>query len=174
MNTYITQDINGNITASADWAFPGSTRAGQPVLRGHDGKLYFKDELPLKPQPSLSEQKAAKKDALNAAFETASKEAHCNSSVGFVINADEMANRNISSLIIAMEATGRETARFCAFDNTFHPVTLDQLKTMQLEIIAHAQGLYERKWALREKIDAATTVEELETIVPVLSPGEAS
>ena len=106
----------------------------------------------------LAELKAVRLDELNTAFEVASENAHCTSSAGFEINADEAANRNVSSLIIAMEATGEETVRFCAYDNTFHDVTLAQLKAMQLEIIANAQAIYARKWALRERIHAAETV----------------
>lgn len=116
------------------------------------------------PVPSLEKARAAKLAELNAAFTTASETARCLSSAGFEINADETANRNISSLIVAMEATGGETVRFCAFDNCFHDVTLAQLKTMQLEIIANAQAIYQQKWVLREQINSAETVEELDTI----------
>ena len=109
----------------------------------------------------LAELKAVRLDELNATFEIASNHAHCPSSIGFEINADEAANRNISSLIIAMEATGQETVQFCAYDNSFHEVTLAQLKTMQLEIIANAQAIYARKWVLREQINSAETIEAL-------------
>ena len=112
----------------------------------------------------MLELKNAKLEELNALFENASNRAHCLSSTGFEINADETANRNISSLIIALEASGQETVQFCAYDNSFHTVTLDQLKAMQLEIIANAQALYARKWALRELINEAETNEELDEI----------
>ncbi len=116
--------------------------------------------------------KAAKLDELNSTFERVSSRAHCMSSAGFDINADETANRNISSLIVAMEATGQETVQFCAFDNTFHAVTLGQLRTMQLEIIANAQAIYQRKWELREQINAAETIEALDATGIVFNQGE--
>ena len=116
------------------------------------------------PALTLEEAKVAKQTELATAFECATQTAHCTSSAGFEINADETANRNISSLIIAMEATGQETVQFCAFDNTFHAVTLGQLRTMQLEIIANAQAIYQQKWVLRERINGSETVEELEAI----------
>ena len=53
---------------------------------------------------------------------------------------------------------------FCAYDNTFHEVTLDQLRIMQIEIITHARAVYARKWALREAIEAAQSVVELESL----------
>ena len=120
--------------------------------------------LPESPAPTLDEAKAEKLAELKAAFEAALKEAHCFSSLGFEIDADEVANRNVTSLLVALEASGEETVPFCAGDNTFHDVTPDQLKTLQLEIVAHARTLYARKWALRDAIAGARTVEELEAI----------
>ncbi len=124
------------------------------------------------PVPLLEKARAAKLAELNAAFTTASETARCLSSAGFEINADETANRNISSLIVAMEATGEETVRFCAFDNRFHDVTLAQLKTMQLEIIANARTIYEMKWKIRERIDNAQHIEELDAMVMNFDKGE--
>ena len=136
------------------------------IEQGHDGNWYEKGHAPQKP---LDEAKATRLAELKDAFEKASSEAHCLSSLGFKIDADETANRNVTSLIVALEATGEETVPFCAYDNTFHNVTLAQLKTMQLEIIAHARTLYARKWAWREAMAGATSVEELDAIKIVFS-----
>ena len=68
------------------------------------------------------------------------------------------------NLIIAMETTGEETVPFRGCDNRFHEVTLAQLKTLQLEIIANARAIYAWKWALREAIAAAKTYKELEAL----------
>ena len=114
--------------------------------------------------PTLEEARTEKLAELEAAFDTASHKAHCTSSVGFEIDADETANRNVSSLIVAMEANGEDSVLFCAYDNTFHEVTLDQLRIMQIEIITHARAVYARKWALREAIEAAQSVVELESL----------
>ena len=116
------------------------------------------------PQRPLEEARTEKLAELEAAFDTASHKAHCTSSVGFEIDADETANRNVSSLIVAMEANGEDSVLFCAYDNTFHEVTLDQLRIMQIEIITHARAVYARKWALREAIEAAQSVVELESL----------
>ena len=128
------------------------------------GGWYEVVGLPEPPEPTVEEVRAEKLAELNAAFEVASKEAHCRSSLGFDIDADEVANRNVTSLLVALEATGEKTVPFCAVDNSFHEVTTDELKTLQLEIIAHARTLYARKWALREAIAEAQTVKELEVI----------
>ena len=139
------------------------------VEQGFDGNWYEKGHAPQKP---LEEARAAKLTELNTAFTSASETAHCMSSAGFEINADETANRNISSLIIALEASTHKSVRFCAYDNSFHDVTLAQLKTMQLEIIANAQAIYARKWVLRELINVAETVESLNAIVIDFDLGE--
>ena len=47
------------------------------------------------PEPTIHELKTRKLADLNSAFETASETAHCVSSAGFEINADETANRNV-------------------------------------------------------------------------------
>lgn len=86
------------------------------------------------------------------------------SSVGFEINANSTANENISGLITMMESTGTETTQFMAFDNTMQTVTLANLKTMQLELVAWGQALYAYKWTVRSAIEAAETAEEVNAI----------
>ena len=147
------------------------------VLWCNDNKAMIEDkcdwyEVVALPEETLDEAGAAKLAELNTAFPPVSETAHCMSSAGFEINADETANRNISSLIIALEASTHKSVRFCAYDNSFHDVTLAQLKTMQLEIIANAQAIYARKWVLRELINVAETVESLNAIVIDFDLGE--
>ena len=86
------------------------------------------------------------------------------SSLGFPIDANERANRDVSGLISQMEMTGLDKTQFCDANNDFHEVTLDNLKTMQLELIQYAQSLYATKWQLRAAIEAAKTVDELNAI----------
>lgn len=86
-----------------------------------------------------------------------SKTAHLTSSVGFVINANETASTNIDGLIKLLTASGQSTVAFMAFDNTAHEVTLDQLKTMQIEVLSRGPALYQKKWAIRSKLEACTT-----------------
>ena len=116
------------------------------------------------PEVSLEEAKTEKLEAVKTAFLAASETAHCMSSVGFEIDANETANRDINGLIVVMQARGKETELFRAYDNTFHEVTLDDLKTMLVEISEHGQKLYARKWQLEVSIQAATTAEELDAI----------
>ena len=118
-----------------------------------------------RPAPMLDEARAAALAALNAAFAAAEAEGRVMSSAGFVIDATERSNRDIEGLITSMEATSTPQTVFCAADNSFHSVTLEQLRAMRLEVIAHGQALYARKWALRQAIEAAETVAGLQGIV---------
>lgn len=80
------------------------------------------------------------------------------------IDATSRSNRDIEGLIISMEAQGTASTMFCAADNSFHEVTLAQLKDFRLAVIGLGQRLYVRKWELRTAIEAAETLEELEAI----------
>lgn len=137
------------------------------------GDCYEIVALPEAPEPTLEEVKAKKLEELSEMFGKAARKAHCPSSLGFEINADETANRNVTSLIAAMEATGEESVPFCAWDNVFHQVTRKQLRTMQLEIIAYERKLYAKKWALREAIAQLETGKEVEAIKIVFSEEDA-
>lgn len=113
-------------------------------------------------EQTLEEVRAAKLAELATAFEKASKTAHCLSSAGFEIDADETANRNIEGLAFVLEPG--ESTLFRAYDNGFHEVTKEQLGTMRKEIVVNSQRLYRLKWQLEAAIDAAQTVGELEAI----------
>ena len=134
------------------------------IEQGHDGAWYEKGHAPQRP---LEEARTEKLAELEAAFNTASHKAHCTSSVGFEIDADEIANRNIEGLVLVMQP--EETTLFRAYDNTFHEVTREQLETMRKEIVVNSQYLYQAKWTMEARIRAAETAEALKIIV--VTPG---
>ena len=129
------------------------------VEQGFDGNWYEKGHAPQKP---LEEARAAKLVELNTAFACASETAHCQSSAGFEINADETANRNIEGLVLVLKP--EESTLFRAYDNSFHEVTKELLETMRKEIVVNSQRLYQAKWQIEAAIEAAETVDELDTI----------
>ena len=99
------------------------------------------------------------------AFTKATATAHLTCSLGFDIDANDAANRNVSGLVTLMEAEGApESLQFCDYNNEIHTVTLADLRVMQQEIIANGSALYARKWALRDAINIAATAEELNAI----------
>ena len=130
------------------------------IEQGYDGAWYEKGHAPQRP---LEEARTEKLAELERAFNTASHKAHCTSSVGFEIDADEIANRNIEGLVLVMQP--EETTLFRAYDNTFHEVTREQLETMRKEIVVNSQYLYQAKWTMEAQIQAAETAEALDTII---------
>lgn len=111
--------------------------------------------------------KARKLAELNRAMEEAkvSSSVSILSSTGYTVNANTTAKQNVDGLITAMTATGREVVGFMTYDNQLINMTLEQLKTIQLELISYGNNLYARKWALRSQIEACKTKEEVDAIV---------
>ena len=140
--------------------------------RAPDGMTEMTGEQPGKACKAVNGQwvfdlptgQAIKLDAVKTAFTEASAKAHCPSTVGFDIDANETANRDITGLINVLEATGVEQTVFRAYDNSFHEVTLTQLKTMLTEISLNGQYLYQAKWTLEAQIMQVQTEKELEAI----------
>lgn len=127
------------------------------------GTIYENGEFVVfQPVVTLEDAKKAKLAELNNVFDTASKNAHLMSSLGFEINADEIANRNIEGLVLVMSDT--DTTMFCDYNNEFHTLTKQQLENLRKEIVYNSQRLYQKKWLLREQINAATTLEVLNDI----------
>ena len=110
----------------------------------------------------LETERANKLSELSTAFEDASETAHLTSSLGFEIDANETANRDIEGLTLVMNDT--DTTLFCDYNNQFREVTKADLETMRREIVANSQRLYQIKWQYRSLIEAATTVDELDAI----------
>lgn len=112
----------------------------------------------------LENLKAEKLAAISARFAEAEASGSVMSSLGFEVDANDTANRNVEGLIKMLSATGTRETLFCDRSNAMQVVTLEQLGTIQLEIIGHGQQLYARKWALREAVNAATTAEEVNAV----------
>ena len=114
---------------------------------------------------SVEATRGRKEEELANAFTKATATAHLTCSLGFDIDANDAANRNVSGLVTLMEAEGApESLQFCDYNNEIHTVTLADLRVMQQEIIANGSALYARKWALRDAINIAATTEELNAI----------
>ena len=114
---------------------------------------------------SVEATRGRKEEELANAFTKATATAHLTCSLGFDIDANDAANRNVSGLVTLMEAEGApENLQFCDYNNEIHTVTLTDLHVMQQEIIANGSALYARKWALRDAINIAATTEELNAI----------
>lgn len=126
------------------------------------------------PEKTLNEARKEKMRALDSAFTSWYNDgATLKSSLGFEADSDSRANQDVNGLVTAAEAQATFAADGLIFmdaKNVGHEVTLDQLKTLQLEIIASGNAAYQEKWKLRAAIEAATTKEELDAIEIVFQP----
>lgn len=131
-----------------------------------DGKRRF--QIIPNGVPSLAEVKQSKLDELDFAFrQWYEKDATVASSLGFVADSDSRAMMDVSGLITVLESqpkSSRSTVSFMDHDNVAHDLTLDGLKTVQLEIIQNGQAAYSQKWAFRTQIESAESVEALQAI----------
>ena len=124
-----------------------------------DGTRQFTIKEPAK--PSLAEikaQKLAELNSLSSEFEkTENKNMVVMSSLGFRINADPKAKRNIDTLIEVGVTTFRD------YDNVIHAnVSLEDLTTIKREISINAIHLYNQKWQMEYQIGTLKTIEEVE------------
>lgn len=120
------------------------------------------------PAPSIEELKTAKLTQLDAAFlQWYETDAVVTSSLGFVADSDSRAMMDVNGLVTTLESQPAETRSTVAFmdaNNQPHLLSLEQLKTAQLEIVQNGQSAYQQKWALRTAIEQASTKEELDAI----------
>lgn len=120
------------------------------------------------PDPTLEELKAAKKAELDAAFlQWYEQDAVVTSSLGFVADSDERAVTDVTGLIAVAQSTpaeSRSTVVFMDAENQPHALTLEQLQTLQLEIIQNGQSAYAQKWTMRTAIESAEDADALEAI----------
>lgn len=149
-----------------EWLSQGGITTPYPKdEHGEESPAELERVLGCKPYPpTLEEARADKLVEIHQAFIEVEETGHLASSLGFTINATPRALRDIAGLITVLEASGEAGTVFCDYQNQMQPVTLADLKTLHLEVIAHGQTLYARKWALREQANAAQTFEELAAV----------
>lgn len=113
------------------------------------------------PEIILDNHKQSRLEELHKAAESALKTAGVKSSLGFKIDANEDAVRNLNGLV----DVGHNDVSFCDYDNVIHEhVTAEQVKTMRNEVLLNGQNLYAQKWGFRQQINEAETVEAINAI----------
>ena len=129
------------------------------LKRGEEDLSWYMEKIPEK---TLEEVRQEKLNELNSKFSQVESSAYVESSLGYTIDANETANRDLEGLTTVM--TDEETRYFCDYNNEMHPVTRSDCLTMRKEVIANCQNLYTQKWLMRDQIEKAQTKEELEKI----------
>lgn len=135
------------------------------VEQGYDGNWYLAGRAPTQPIDEVRSEKLLELD--KTFMQWYQSDATVTSSLGFVVDSDSRAIMDVSGLVTALEAQPAETRGTVAFmdhENTAHTLTLDQLKTVRLEIIQNGQSAYAQKWAYRTAIESAESVEALQAM----------
>lgn len=137
------------------------------VIRGSEEEgLWWSVEAI--PEKTLEELRAQKLSQLDSSFKAWYQDgATVTTSLGFVADSDSRAMMDVNGLVTTLEAQpaeSRATVAFMDADNQTHLLGLEQLKTVQVEIIQNGQSAYQQKWALRTAIENAQSKEELEAI----------
>ncbi len=84
-------------------------------------------------------------------------EMYVTSSLGFRVNADPEAKRNIETLIELQVPTFRD------YDNEIHTdISVQDLETIRREISLNAVNLYNQKWTMESEINSLESVEDIE------------
>lgn len=86
------------------------------------------------------------------------------SNVYFVIDCMPKNQGDFSNMLLAMQIFGLQSTTVGDFNNETHEVTFDEYKLMCGQLLQHVQAGMLKKWYLRDLIDHATTIEEVELI----------
>lgn len=135
------------------------------IEKSDDGTRRF--QIVAVPAPTLEEVKARKLQELESAFLAwYEDDATMISSLGFECDSDSRAMMDVNGLVVASEAQtyAGTPLYFMDAQNVAHEVNPEQLKTIQLEIIAAGQAAYQEKWALRTAIEGAEDATACEVI----------
>ena len=105
----------------------------------------------------LREQKLNELSSQASHFEqTENKDMFLTSSLGFRVNADPKAKRNIDTLIELQVQTFRD------YDNVIHAnITVQDLERIKKEISLNVVNLYNQKWRMESEINSLETIEDI-------------
>lgn len=128
-----------------------------------DGTRCFKIvEIVTPPLPELDAYKEQRKSELTTLHEAAEKEAHVLCSLGFEINANDRAYRDVQGLLLT--TNDGEMVQFRDYSNIVRTLTKNDLITMQKEIVLNMQSLYSQKWMYRSYIESCESSAQLNNL----------
>ena len=117
------------------------------------------------PTISLNDLKDIKKQEIKQAFINIITNSSMTSTILNVeVNFGTEHLANVQNLINYLEDNELTTTQFRTYDNTFIEINLDQLKSLEKEMITYAIQLREKKWELEQQIDSATAKGDLQDI----------
>ena len=158
----------GSFTQSAELAYKSGWDIENNYISIEDTQqsdinrwTYRKDLCPMKTEEDkFNEAKQNKLSELKKTADSALNGAYVVSSLGFKADANPAAVRDLEGLVII----GADSVMFCDYENNFHPLNKEQVLTLQREILLNGQNLYAQKWNYRAAVNAAETLEQLNSI----------
>ena len=156
----------GSFTKSAELAykfgwFDNSIPEEDLEVSDINGWTYLKDKCPHKtPETLLTEARNNKLSELKKKSLEALETAYVDSSLGFRVDANTTAVRDLEGLVIIADSS----VMFCDFYNEYHALTKEQVLTLQRDVLLNGQNLYAQKWGFRQQINEAETIEAINAI----------
>lgn len=147
-------DVTGVKDIQVGWLIKSDTRRG----------TYFEAPPVFNDMDSLDVRRAGKLEVLDKRFRDVLENAYILSSLGFFANAGTRAKGDVDGLITQMEEENIDQKLFMDYNNVAQMVTLEDVKTLRLEIIKNGEKIYFQKWTLRDAIETAQSIEELENL----------
>lgn len=125
-----------------------------------DGIRQF--QIKAVPAPDIDKLKTARLNELSELVDKifASSKTYLISSLGFRINSGSKALEDINGLIVL----GDEVTDFNDFDNVIRKLSVEQLEVLRKEVIMAGQSIKKQKWAYRNQVENAKSVEILQKI----------
>lgn len=154
-------DENNNISSFADYKFDkNALEAQEEIIQGYDGRYYFASQCPQRP---LEELKLIKREEINQARDAAEQGGF--EYLGKTFDSDQISAQRISMAAQAM-ALADDTAKitWTCQDNTTIDLNKTQLVGMVAALAEWSNTCHQKATALKAKIEAAQTAEELENI----------
>lgn len=136
----------------------------EELLKGMGIAIQEVEEHKPTEEEQVASVKKTKLKELERRFETSRNNATLLSSVGYKIDANPDAITNISGLLVTYGDNPQAKIQFCDADNQFHNVSINDIKTMQLEVAQLNQKLYSEKWVIREALEKATTLDDINKV----------
>lgn len=109
--------------------------------------------------------------AMNAAFTEYrnSSKTYIDSSLGFPVNANEVAYQNIDGCLLQAQQGSDSLAyegkvAFTDFNDNLQMLTADQLTQLKLEVSENGSRAYGVKWTYRQQIDSMSDKEQLKEL----------
>lgn len=154
-------DENNNISSFADYKFDkNALEAQDEIIQGYDGRYYFASQCPQQP---LEELKLIKREEINQARDATEQGGF--EYLGKTFDSDQISAQRISMAAQAM-ALADDTAKitWTCQDNTTIDLNKTQLVGMVAALAEWSNTCHQKATALKAKIEAAQTAEELENI----------